>query len=71
MAEDTLVRDERRGRVWSSLRLLLAQGTVIGAAASLWLFVSDGVSTRSVGFFVFSCACAVACALLPRSDGSV
>jgi hypothetical protein len=48
------------GQGEGAARIFLAQASVIGAAASLGLFLTTGVSPRSVGFAVFACAAAAA-----------
>ena len=51
-----------RHRTGAAARILLVQALVVGAAASLALFLTTGVNPRSVGFGVLALAAA---AVLP------
>ena len=50
-------------------RIFLVQGQVIGAVASVGLFVTEGVTVRSVGYLGFACVCLLASVLLWTWDG--
>ncbi len=63
-------REIKRESTLAAVRIFLGQAQIIGAVASVYLLIQEGLSTRTVGFVLFTCSCTTTSVLLFGSRDS-